>query len=958
MDTSSRLVQALLLCASTLTVAAIADAACPGATVADGGHCLYGAGFSSVAGDGASAAYGLLATRMDPYQYEASGAELARWNAAAVADLQAGKTFREGLLLVDAQPGDGSARGEMLAHPELDYAAVGLLDGLAEAEQGLREARDTFAYLLYRDWPDAEANLLDSIKTLANLYLMLGDESLIDALEWRVPAGTVGAEPMLDKQLAQLDDAVNWYDKAIEVFIHGFSPTVGTNLYVSEHFDDAVFGLFALAVERTALALRERASRQLVRQMAPDAGQTAAARATALATLKSANVSTYLALAAIAATDAGLDTVGADSSLVDALAMLRKQGNIQNLGLNPLGYDERYVPMLSYGDLYALAHAGLGAAYTAKSGLDAETRAFDANQEQLRAGIDAISRTYEDGLAALTGCQAPADRTDPDAVAAFIICTGEAGGDLYACATDLGPDAFDTCVDAAATAGVLARKYRDIAAARLRVAAARTRRDNILAQIELEDERTGRVIALWRDNQADQVALHEEYLPKLQAACSITETTSDGKVREWDLANKRWQQWAKKKDSNTVRRCTIHDDKLDLDTQHAIDLLAATTEFNIANVNLDTEYRVKNLLLAQAEAELEIDLAVAQFNSAIADFDDAFAQKEGQWSAYQRARDQLGYYTERTATLRILRSQAAITLSERMNYVTHYAYLAAKAAEYQYLTPLGEIDVPTGVLRLTDLYKAQTPGDLDAFLLDLNGFVTGRCPWGTFDPEYQQVSVAVHLLGLTDGYLDPDGNGQAANGKSIATARREAFQAFIAEHLDPATNRLRFSFTISEGSSFFAASGKFNVKLWSGPAPSGCGPLVDPVKGTTVNLLSTQVTQARPRVRLRQIGHSSLRDSFGDIVDYIPVGDMHFFLTGSGDYLPIKEAEFNAYFEAADPRAGGNGAWTGNFKGRSLSSSNWEIELFDSDPLYPRTDWSRLTDIRLYFDTIGECCWN
>uniref|UniRef100_UPI0025EB39EC hypothetical protein n=1 Tax=uncultured Thiodictyon sp. TaxID=1846217 RepID=UPI0025EB39EC len=384
-------------------------------------------------------------------------------------------------------------------------------------------------------------------------------------------------------------------------------------------------------------------------------------------------------------------------------------------------------------------------------------------------------------------------------------------------------------------------------------------------------------------------------------------------------------------------------------------LLDITTYFEIQQVNLEKTYVIKDLLLSAAEAEIEVQLAVQQKNSAIADFDNSLQEKENLWQLYQRALDQLSCYTERSAPLRILKSQATIVLADRINYTAHYAYLAAKALEYQDLMPLEDQPV-VGGLSITDLFKAQTTSDLETFLLKLNALGTTQCPWGTFDPQYPVISLAYDILGLTDRYLDPDGDGQATPGKSIAQARREAVQAFIIANVN-AAGHLHFPFTISENASFFAGSRQYNLKLWSGPAPSFCEPLVTPVLGTAINVISTQSTNFRPKVRLRQTGHSSLRNGFGEVVSYIPISNFHFLFEGGGDFVPYKEAEFVAYTNATDPRTQSGGTWTGGFKGRSISASNWEVELFDSRVMYPATDLSKITDIQIHMDAIGECCY-
>jgi len=932
-----------------------ARAACPGTATQSAGYCLYQPDFSTVGGNVQSASQQLLASNMYPYQTRSSTAELAYWRNLAVAELSTGKTYRNSLLLIGVDPKGSGALAYLLNHPEANYETIGLLGAFAVQEAALIQARDTFAYHLYLGYPDAataKANLLDTVKTLANLQLMVADEFLIDALEWRFPAGTVGADPMLDKQIELLGKAQTYYENAVAAFVSSFSPAVGTNIYISDSFDDAVYSLFNLSVERLSLALREKSSRQLARQMAPDpAEQWSDAWAKAAETLKSANVSAYLTTAAVAAKrGAAFDDSGVGSSLIGALNALRKQGNIYSQRLNPLGYDNRYVPALDFENLYLLASDNLSAANNAKIAFDGEKRLFDANHDALQSQLGTLRSQYMGNLASYTGCPIPANPDDDQQRQDFLVCAGEAGGDLLDCRVDMSVADFNACVTNAKTHGSLALKYRNLLDAQIRLNEARLKRDNILQKVADENEKANHLIAIKKNLTDAHIAQLDEYLPKLKSARTITDTVTTTSTRTW--SGGKWGKKDKTRDHATLESFKVDDPALDINTDKEKDLLRLTTDFEIQQINLETQSVVKDLLLNEAESELEIQLAAQQKNSAIADFDNLFQEKENLWYLYQTALKQLDYYNAQTPSLRVLRSQAAIDLSKTMNYTAHYAYLSAKALEYRYLTPLVDKPIAGGRLRLTDLFKAQTPSDLESFLLKLKAVNTQQCPWGTFNPQYQTISLAYHILGLTDAYLDPDGDGKADGGKTIEQARRDRVQAFIGEHIN-AQGNLQFTFSLSESASFLSNSILFNVKMWSGPVPATCDPLPTPVVGTAVSLITNQITSLRPKVRLQQTGHSSLKDGGGIFHEYIPVYDAHFLFEGSGDYAPSTQSETVAFI--GDAREGGlYGSWTNKFKGKSISSSNWEMEIFDWNPVYKKTDFSKLTDIYLNIDTIAE----
>ncbi|WP_295591356.1 hypothetical protein [uncultured Lamprocystis sp.] len=223
------------------------------------------------------------------------------------------------------------------------------------------------------------------------------------------------------------------------------------------------------------------------------------------------------------------------------------------------------------------------------------------------------------------------------------------------------------------------------------------------------------------------------------------------------------------------------------------------------------------------------------------------------------------------------------------------------------------------------------------------------------EPQYHVISLAYHILGLTDGYLDPDGDGFASEGKTIMQARKEAVQAFINGHVD-GPGKFKFSFALADNASFLSDQHWYNMKLWNGPAPADCTALVTPVQGTTVNLITSQSSKFVPYMRLRQSGHSSLRDWAGDLVTFIPIRDFQFRSDPALDFSPFTQALVTGFVNATDPRTQVTGTWTGGFKGLSITSANWELELTGwkiGSGLVP-PDLSKLTDIAIHMDTIAE----
>ncbi len=912
-----------------------AQAACTSG-YASANYCLAQPKFDTLGGDIKTGAFQITASTMYPVQAQTTTAELAYWQQKAVTNLQAGKDFWNGLFLIGVNPQDGSALASMLNNPLLNYETAGLLGNVSFIETGLIQARDTFAYHLYWGYPDAttaRVNLLDAVKTLANLYLIIADEYLIDALEWRFPANTVGADAMLDVQINLLTKAQDNYQKAVNVFVSGFSLAVGTNITISDSFDEAVYGLFNLSVERLSLTLREKSSKQLVRNMVPDPMGVQAA-----ATLKSANVNAYLATAAIAQKRGlNFDDANAGNSLINAINMLRKQGNIYTQGLNPLGYDNRYVPANDFQAILSRAKNYIATASNAKTALDSEKRAFDSNYEALQAQLTSLRTQYMLNLASYTGCSIPTNPDDANQRLVFQICTGEAGYDLFNCPTELMVSQFNTCISALKTKGSLATKYRGLMDTHIRLTSAVLRRDNYIQRIDFENQKANRLIEIKRNLNGAMNAKIDEYLPKLMAARSIVETNTEESKREWDSQNKKWKKSPKTRTNTTSESFSIRDDKLLINTNQEKDLRNITMEFDIQNIDASTAYAIKDLMLNEAEAEIEIDASIQQQNSALVDFNNLMQEKENLWQFFDLAQNQLNYYASKAPQLRVLRSQAALDLSNQLNNAAQFAYLAAKALEYQYVRDLTSIQMTTGIFRITDIFKAQTPGDIQDYVGKLENIDTLKCSWGSFGMTYKDISLARHILGQIN---------------TTDLVRRAAVQDFIKPKISW-DNVLKFKFTLSESASFLTNSVLYNTKIWDGAGPTGCsGPNIG--KGVAVSLESNQSSGGYwyPQVTLRQTGHSSLKGGDGVYHEYIPVYSFEDLLT-SNSYVPSIAFDFAAY--VGNPRFANTwpGTWATRFKGRSIASAEWEVTIYDPFG-NDKTDFNKITDIVFHFDTLSQ----
>ena len=81
----------------------------------------------------------------------------------------------------------------------------------------------------------------------------------------------------------------------------------------------------------------------------------------------------------------------------------------------------------------------------------------------------------------------------------------------------------------------------------------------------------------------------------------------------------------------------------------------------------------------------------------------------------------------------------------------------------------------------------------------------------------------------------------------------------------------------------------------------------------------------------------------------MPVGEYLNMLSDNQDSLLATVGQFTAYVNkdpAADP------LWDPSFKGRSVASSDWSMRISDIGDY--AIDWSKVTDLYIYMDTINS----
>lgn len=869
----------------------------------------------------------------------------------AVTLQQTGTDFLNTLSLYSCDPGpcDDPRLTTLLSDPNENYESLGFVDDFRTdgIEAKLKEAIDYFAYLVKCNYEgDALARLGEAVRQLVTTYMVFADEFLIDALDFRFSAAVPNMDAYLDEQIEQLGKAMSYYQEGSDAFISTWIEPIGwSNQIIGELFGQDEWDAFSLLYQRLSTAVREHGVTERVRlhRTKEEIMQDLATQISALF-VQSAAMSKTLG--------EQFSEYGGDHILI-ALNVLEKQLHNMKEGLNPLGYDDRYVPLNDFDDLYGLAQSLKDSCVTLESQVQQEQRDYDYIQDKITEQQNSLYTSYASQLADLTGCPLPDDPENQTQLDEFALCVECAGGDLYDCSDDLDPDAFEACVLLKDTAiGILGAKYRQIKDADLSLKHAQLRLENLGKQIENENTRMQYQIEIWNDYIGAQKEALDQYQDTLMGSYLVKKVKTKVKVKD----KKTGKIIEKTKLKRTEKTFNLRDDQLDINLNKEKDLFEATRNFQIRMAQDDTV--IMNLLLEQAEALIGIDMAVHNENAMIAAFDTAMRQKENLLRLWQQNREFYDkYYTQKLPAHRIIQSQKILELADRFNELAHYCHLATKALEYKFMEVLQGILLPGGdTLNATDLFKCQTTGDFDAYLHNLQEYKTLECPGGVFQQHDYRISVVYDALGLTDdnlGDLDHDGFVDA-DGQPVEELRFEKFQQFVNEHIDQ-NGDLSFTFTNSVYDRVFIAYQKANLKIWQGPIP--CAPTLTSDGLTASLFFRGSPGSVFPVVYLAQKGTHTLLRKTREVADYYPVKVRA--LINANDPAPEPfTKDFFTPFVDIDPRfhTAPMGEWTPAFTNRSVVSSEWGVTVH-REPAefgFDRIPFHKLRDICLYLGTIGN----
>ena len=394
--------------------------------------------------------------------------------------------------------------------------------------------------------------------------------------------------------------------------------------------------------------------------------------------------------------------------------------------------------------------------------------------------------------------------------------------------------------------------------------------------------------------------------------------------------------------------------------------IAREAEKDATIVGAENAAEIKRLLLQQTDALIELDVARAEYNAVLAEHNSLVTQYQALLRDKEYTNLSSNSYLTNPA-LRIISDNENRIAQERFDILVNYAYLAAKALEYELLSG--------ATIPYQDLYTARTVDEVLTFFSTLNSTYGSLLDTSSLYP--QKLSLAKDILRLTDtrvnNMLPFTVDSFVANSAnwpsradcntpiiSVATTLRTCLlQAFLLEQRIEGTEQIVFSFPTHLEDFYDGTGNDYNVRITplQNSKPSGnCSEFAE-CTGVWVNLLMDQYTNngQTPRLYLTHDGQSAYLDNNSNIVYYRPAARRF-----PGQAIPSGFPQGSALRQSMNINVNHVGVWqpgvsaTSNFYLRSAVASGWRVELDLDSPLNVdlKNDFDAITDLELNLQTM------
>jgi len=800
------------------------------------------------------------------------------------------------------------------------------------------------------DWCNFEARLLQSVREAANIRMIFAQQFVVDALGLHFSATTAGGEEFVKAEVAKLRVAQFQFQRAETEMTSAMHHNLGSGCYISDFYTQAEWAIFSRAAEGQENAQHHIAVRQSYLNIDPKAEDVATvfkARDEAQTTLRSASIDGYVKLIA-------LGGLGAESvpgrlcaqakrpdgqqvaEMALSMAESRKAAREFSENRNIFGFDVTFTPARPYATnptdgtgLWAQAMASaLLAEKWQKDEIDA-TRAFDTTQEKLLASVENIRKEIDSQVAGMSGCSRA---SFPDDASWTACVTGQMAA-LDACLLHVKSDgalppaksAFDTCMDQEVDRKPLI----------LPSEAQRT----LIELREVWMAEKGLMTQIL--NNATRIQLHKNRSATVKMWMGI----AGGAQTAADIA-------VQIAESIEVIAGPAGGIKTRPGSAVAVGLTgvagAMSTAADIEMEKAATTQEIENLLLELTELRIELFAAEQQYRFKYSEYQGLIGDLGDALIEAERQRSYLALSPGNDPSFRIVRDSARLVLARRLETAARISYLAARRAEYEY-----GIRLSANGFRMSDIYRARTAGDIIGFLTDLDIIVQNLRP-GT-ERTQVNISVAKHVLGWTDAVLALDG---FTTPETAEAERVRRFREWVAAHTVPndfeapfdgkPVLRIAFASSLLDDGLISDVLGQGYTRYYQHQiAPNN--PETKQM-GLGVDVTTTQSGIDQRRVAVAQSGMIHVRTQAGCIFNYRLVAPATMLgLDWPSNQNPEKATvPLDASVNGAHPPTE-SGFRADSFKGRSVSSTAWEILLYAGGT--PEMDLQQLTDLVLRLDT-------
>jgi hypothetical protein len=800
------------------------------------------------------------------------------------------------------------------------------------------------------DWCNFGARLRQSVREAAYLRMIFAQQFMVDALGLHFSGGAlIGGDNFVRQEVAKLRAAANQFKLAERGINESLDRALGSGCLVSDFYSQSEWALLSRAAQGQEVAQHHIATRLSYLDINTD-NDIAKAQSAAQESYRVATTEGYLkmvgmaGIAAVGASSGGCAVAGTrpDGALVAEMALnlveTREKAREMRAGRNIFGFDLRFTPARPYRTAFGSTDKGLweqakeaaDLALILQQQTENAERIFDLNQQDLVKAILATNNKVDNEIQIEAGCDLQGFVTDAE----WYACIDDMIKHTQEC--DPTQDTFDACMDRTTdgqppkvdgsnwliVVSDMRTARQNLRVAWLAVEAAIQKRDNIYKRKEFEENRNVEVnnTIMWGARNLSLLDAAKE----LTACCQVS---SAGEYTFNPLS---------------PLAATI------AGLQRVVE---AVNETAVADIESATV--VRNLLLDLAEAELEIKSAAQQYQATLTEFNGVVGQTGH--DVYQSKREH-AYITALPAndpSYRMVRDSRRLELATQLETAARQAYLAARRAEYEYTARLSANN-----FRISDIYKARTANDILIFLQNLDAAIA-NLPGAVKDAETNQrdltLSVAQHILGLTDLYL----RGQGVADANLQPERTRRFRQWVAQNTSLGSDgkpTLRFTFSASAATNgLIGQVVKQGYDFYWLHKVAGIGQPKATNTGVGLNLVTAQAGSLGYRqVRISQAGQVGLTSFAGCLFDYrlIPPAAL------LGLDFPNKQptdvvvgafnGDINGGHAATTP-----GYSTPAFLGRPLAAESWQVVINAGSPdgILPDLNLQQLTDIELEIST-------